>query len=971
MARENEGAGRSAASFDGEDLVRRLTGAGGDERAERKAVGDYLAELSEAARGAKLDALRSGVAEARARREKEKPPPDWWTLANGIEQKEAEVGREWRLRAKSVAGALEEFAQADPGKDRAWLRRDIAALKSPEYDPFAERRGAAAEREPAATVPATGTSRAAATVQVAGTQAAGGEKGKGDRAPEPGPYKRSLAERLVANPEHPETVIKQAVHEYLEEAGSKYLERLEKALDASLRTPAAKALAECDAAKREFRETERTVVVQAAGVKEDLKEQPARQSAAREPSPAGPADATRERVGTGERGLGPRSLDAERAREAQADMEGGPRAFAAGVTYRLGLQVAAARGEDALARMGERIEGSTRAQAGLRTVGADPLLVAAAADAMARKRGDGSSQVTDVLEGWTAEPVRTKTAVLAVDMLHAHRRECSEFPDRAAAKEEVWERGRRTLAAGPAAESAARGSRTWGAACAVEIAAARGGRVEKAPPEGWKPGPGMEGLALSNRGRAAVAAARKTDPAALRQHDASAGPVVEGTGRGSVRSLAGRRAEGFNRVRQLADGLPGRVMAPVSRRLVTWAARGDVTRLKRVGAVIGRSKWLSAGVVAARVDPALVAVAVSRQCATSLAAGKGWTPRAGDNRRLSQLAVEAFERHDRRESGGAPGEREAREERFGAWRDGVSSGVAKELREVHAGWDRRKNHEWCEFGDRQAEAAGARAGRDAEVHDDVGRVRNGEKLWAQPSVARTERTEKTERKSFSELFTRADVPDADGGRVVFTAKAGVEPKTREVFAQLLQQSGCELAVSDQGDGRIVVEPSKRRVVVDREALRGPDAGSVLLVAAASAFVAARSDGARVDRGDGLTAVGMVASRVACEQGLDYQPPRVLRELSVDQWSEKAVAEGSRHARAAADLVASRLDGRDRPSPEAQSRIDEAHAAVRRAAIGGAHDRVAGRELDQGRVQSQARDVPRTQTLNLPAMVPAR
>ncbi len=756
------------------------------------------------------------------------------------------------------------------------------------------------------------------------------------------------------------------MHEYLEEAGSKYLERLEKALDASLRTPAARALAECDAARREFRETERAVVVDAAGAKQDLKEQPKRQSPAREASRAGPTGAARESVPEGEQDLGPESRDAERAREARADMEGGPRAFAAGVAYRLGLQVAAARGEDALARMGERIEGSTRAQAGLRTVGADPLLVAAAADAMARKRGDGSPQVVDAVTGRAAEPVRTKTAVLAVDMLHAHRRECSEFPDRAAAKEEVWERGRRTLAAGPAAESAARVSQTWGAACSAEIAAARGGRVEKAPPEGWKPGPGLEGLALSERGRAAVAAARKADPVALRQ-SAAAGRVVEGSGRGAVRSLAGRRAEGFNRVRQLADGLPGRLMAPVSRRLVTWAARGDVTRLKRVGAVIGRSKWLAAGVVAARVDPALVAVAVSRQCAASLAEGKAWTPRAGDNRRLSQLAVEVFERHDRRESGGAPGEKAAREERVGAWRDGVSSGVAKELREVHAGWDRRKNHERCEFGDRQAEAARARAGRDAEAHDDVGRVRNGERLWAQPSAPRTER------KSFSELFTRVDVPDADGGRVIFRAKAGVEPKTREVFAHLLEQSGHELAVSDQGDGRIVVEPSKRRVAVDREALKGPDAGSVLMIAAASALVSSRTDGARVDRGDGLAAVGMVASRVAREQGLDYQPPKALSELAVDQVSEKAVAEGSGHARAVADLVARRLDGRDRPSPAAQARIDEAHASVRRAEIDGPHDRVAGRELDQGRVQAQAHDVPTAQTLNLPvpAVVPAR
>ena len=951
----------------GADLVRRLAEAGGDEGAERKAVGAYLAEFSAAAREAKVDALRSGVAEARARQEKEKPPPDEWTLANGIEQRGEEVGREWRLRAKSVGAALDEFAEVDPGKDRGWLRREAAALKSPDYDPFAEVRAGAAERAPAATVPAAEAGRASAASQVVGMPPpAGDEQGRKDS--EPGPYKRSLAERLVQNPEHPEAVLKQAVNEYLEEAGSRYLEKLEKALDASLRMPAAEALAAYDAAKREFRETERAVVVEAAGVKQDLEGQPERESPAREKSPAGPAEAAREPVDTGGEELESRLRDVERGREARADMEGGPRAFAAGVTYRLALQVAAARGEDALARMGERIEGSTRAQAGLRTVGADPLLVAAAADAMARKRGDGSPQVGEALEGRTAEPVRrSKTAVLAVDMLHAHRRECSEFPDRAAAKEEVWERSRRTLAAGPVAASAARVSRTWGAACSAEIAAARGGRVEKAPPEGWKPGPGLEGLALSDRARTAVAAARKTDPAALRQHDAAAGPVVAGSGRGVVRSLAGRRAEGFNRVRQLADGLPGRVMAPVSRRLVTWAARGDVTRLKRVGAVIGRSKWLSAGVVRARVDPALVAVAVSRECAASLAAGKGWTAQAGDNRRLGQLAVEVFERHDRRESGGSPGEKEARGERVGAWRDGVSSGVAKELREVHAGWDRRKSHERCEYGDRQAEADRARSGRDAEAHDDVGRVRNGEQLWAQPSVARTEG------KSFSALFTRAEVADADGGRVIFKAKAGVEPKTREVFAQLLQQSGHDLAVSDEGDGRVVVEPRKKRVVVDREALKGPDAGSVLLFAAASALVSARTDGTRVDLGEGLAAAGMVASRVAREQGLDYQPPRALGELPADRVPEKAVAEGSRHARAAADLVASRLDGRDRPSPGAQSRIDEAHAAVRRATIDGAHDRVDNRELDQGRAQSAARDMPKTQTLNLPvpAVAPAR
>ena len=958
MAVEKDGGsgGRTAGAFDGQGLVRALAHAGGDERAEREAVRGYLAELSEAAREAKLDALRSGVAEARERREKEKPPPDRWTLVNGLEQREEEVGREWRLAARSVAAGLDEFVQSDPQKDRGWLQRDIAALKSPEYDPFARRRGGVVDREAAESTSPARAGAAVASQKADGTPGApAASKPDGDRDADSGSFRKSLTARLMDNPENPEAVLKQAVHEYLEEAGSKYLDKLEKALDAGLRTPAAQVLEQCDAAKQEFRKTEQALVVQADAVKQELKEQPGRQP---QKSPDGPAAAARESVRPRQE-----DRDSERAREARADMEGGPRAFAAGIACRLGLQIATARGEGALARMGERIEGSTRAQAGLRTVGADPVLVAAAADAMARKRGDGSPQVVDVLTGRTSEPVRSKAGVLAVDMLNAHRQECSEFPDRASRKEEVWERARRTVAAGPAAESAARVLQTWGAACSAEISAAKGVRVEKAPPDGWKPGPGMERLALSERGRAAVAEARKKDPVALQQFEAGAGRVVDGRGRGVVRSLAGRRAEGFNRVRQLADGLPGRVMAPVSRAIVTWAARGDVTRLKRAGAVIGRSKWLSAGVVAARVDPALIAVSVSRECASSLAAGKTWTPRAGDNRRLGQLAVEVFERHDRRESGGAAGEKAARDGRVRDWRDGVSSGVAKELREVHSRWDGRKNHESCEFRDKQAEEARVRAGRDPETHENVGRVRNGEQLWAQPGVPGRER------KSLAELFTRTPVPDADGGRVIFQAKQGVAPRTREAFANLLEKSGYELEVSDQRDGRIVVEPSRQKVAISREALQGKDRDSVLLVAAASALVSARTDGAPVDQGGGLAAVGMVASRVAREQGLDYQPLAALSQLK--NVSEDAVVAGTRHAREAADFVSRRLDGQDRPSPGAQTRIDAAHARIRSATIDNAQDRVVDRQLDQTRAQE--RDVPTTQTLNLraPTVAPAR
>ena len=958
--------GRTAGAFDGEGVLRALAKAGGDERAEREVVRTHLAEFSESAREAKLDALRSGVAEARERREKEKPPPDRWTLINALEQKEEEVGREWRVAARSVAAGLDEFVQSDPQKDRGWLQRDIAALKSPDYDPFAQRRGGAVEREPAESISPARAGAAAASQRVDGTPGgASAPKGDGDRDADSGSFRKSFTARLLDNPENPEAVLKQAVHEYLEEAGSNYLDKLEKALDSRPPAPAGKVLEQCDALKQDFRKTEQGLVVQADAVKQELKEQPGRQPPGPQKSPDGPAEAAREFVRSGQEDLGSQFRDSERAREARADMEGGPRAFAAGIACRLGLQMAAARGEGALARMGERIEGSTRAQAGLRTVGADPLLVAAAADAMARKRGDGSSQVADVLTGRISEPVRSRTAGLAVDMLHVHRQECSEFPDRASRKEDVWERSRRTVAAGPAAESAARVLRTWGAACSAEISAARGGRVEKAPPDGWKPGPGLERVALSEKGRTVVAEARKNDPVALQQFEAQAERVVDGRGRGAVRSLAGRRAEGYNRVRQLADGLPGRVMAPVSRGIVAWAARGDVTRLKRAGAVIGRSKWLSAGVVAARVDPALIAVSVSKQCASSLAEGKTWTPRAGDNRRLGQLAVEVFERHDRRESGGAAGEKAARDDRVRDWRDAVSSGVAKELREVHSRWDRRKNHEGCEFRDKKAEEARVRAGRDPETHENVGRVRNGEQLWAQPGMPGRER------KSFAQLFTRNQVPGAGGGRVIFRAKQGVAPKTREALAHLLEQSGYELEVSDQRDGRIVVEPSRQKVSISREALKGKDRDSVLLVAAASALVSARTDGAPVDGGAGLAAVGMVASRVAREQGLDYWPPAALSQLK--NVSEDAVVEGTRHAREATDFVSRRLEGQDRPSPEAQMRIDAAHAGIRRATIDNAHDRVVDRQLDQTRAQTRERDLPTTQTLNLraPAVAPAR
>ena len=165
--------------------------------------------------------------------------------------------------------------------------------------------------------------------------------------------------------------------------------------------------------------------------------------------------------------------------------------------------------------------------------------------------------------------------------------------------------------------------------------------------------------------------------------------VVAGAPRGAVRSFLGRRAQGFERVVQLAGTRRGRVAAAVSSRLLRWGTSGGGGRLKAVGLVLGSSKHLMAGLVRAGVDPVAVAAASSPGAARAIATGASRSladgARAADHRRLVQVAEEL----DRRQSGAeltAGGAGSARTARLEHWADyrGRRGAAAEMLRELHA-----------------------------------------------------------------------------------------------------------------------------------------------------------------------------------------------------------------------------------------------------------------------------------------------
>ena len=358
------------------------------------------------------------------------------------------------------------------------------------------------------------------------------------------------------------------------------------------------------------------------------------------------------------------------ARDARAEFVGSPRAIVVGHVTQASLMVAAARGPQSLARMGELIDRSPLRQAGLETVGCDPVLVKLCADV----RGSGR------------EPPRgSALGTLAADLGARHLARCREEPAAAERDEAAFRRGRAALRSGACATRAAEVERGYAPACRVEIDARIGRVPQKVPADR-----DLAGQQLSLEGRAWLGR--------MREHSVAAeapGPdrvVVEGAPRGAVRSFLGRRGQGFERVVQLAGTRRGRVAAAVSSRLLRWGTSGSGRRLKVAGLVLGGSKHLMAGLVRAEADPVAVAAAASPAAARAIASGAAGSSssladgaRAADHRRLVQVAEELDRRQSAAEltSGGSGPARTARLEHWADYR-GRRGAAARMLRALHA-----------------------------------------------------------------------------------------------------------------------------------------------------------------------------------------------------------------------------------------------------------------------------------------------
>ncbi len=355
------------------------------------------------------------------------------------------------------------------------------------------------------------------------------------------------------------------------------------------------------------------------------------------------------------------------ARDARAEFVGSPRAIAVGHITQASLMVAAARGPQSLARMGDLIETSPLRQAGLETVGCDPVLVKLCADV--RDCGREPSR---------ASALRT----LAADVGDRHVARCREEPEAAQRDEAAFARGRAALRSGACASLAAEVERGFAPACRVEIDARVGRVPSTVPAEG-----DLAGRTLSLEGRAWLG--RMRERSVVPEASGPDRAVVAGAPRGAVRSFLGRRAQGFERVVQLAGTRRGRVAAAVSSRLLRWGTSGGGGRLKAVGLALGSSKHLMAGLVRAGVDPVAVAAASSPGAARAIATGASRSladgARAADHRRLVQVAEEL----DRRQTGAeltAGGSGSARTARLEHWADyrGRRGATAKMLRGLHA-----------------------------------------------------------------------------------------------------------------------------------------------------------------------------------------------------------------------------------------------------------------------------------------------
>lgn len=557
---------------------------------------------------------------------------------------------------------------------------------------------------------------------------------------------------------------------------------------------------------------------------------------------------------------GSSAVPASAARDARADFVGTPRAVALGHVTQASLMVAAARGPGSMVEMARSIERSPLRQAALETVRCDPVLVGLCADlrdADCRKRG-------------APVPAESPLRTLAGDLLARHLARCREDAREADGDERAFAPGRASLRSGPCAAEAAALARPYGAACRVEIDA-RLGRVPPALPSDRDLGghePSLEGRAWLERMRR-----RSVVP--------EAGPdraVVPGAPRGAVRSLLGRRAQGFDRVLQLARTRRGKAAAAVSSRLLAWGTSGGTGRLKAVGLVLGGSRHLMAGLVRAGADPIAVAAASSRGAARAIAAGVSGSladgARSSDHRRLVQVAEEL----DRRQRGAeltAATSSAARAARLDRWADcrGRKGEIPEMLGALHADRHQAITEACSRERDRAAEAR--RSGdRDFDLLRE--RVREGGvQVWAQAWQGRGAQSFDGRRWLFDGSRTHADgVPQpgspADGVKAMLLVSGG---RVRHGTDARLRV-GSDLAVEVP------------------EGLDDEQRQSALIYGAAKAIVVARNPTMTPGNREAVVLSGMLASSMAERLDATYEPPEETRGVDSARVSDELLRRGN-------------------------------------------------------------------------------
>ena len=544
------------------------------------------------------------------------------------------------------------------------------------------------------------------------------------------------------------------------------------------------------------------------------------------------------------------------ARDARAEFVGSPRAVVVGHVMQASLMVAAARGPQSLARMGDLIETSPLRQAGLETVGCDPVLVKLCADVRDSAR-----------EPSRASALRT----LAADLGDRHLARCREEPAEAQRDEAAFAGGRAALRSGACAARASEVEGGYAPACRVEIDA-RVGRVPSKVPADRD----LAGQTLSLEGRAWLG--RMRERSVVPEASGPDRAVVAGAPRGAVRSFLGRRAQGFERVVQLAGTRRGRVVAAVSSRLLRWGTSGGGGRLKAVGLVLGSSKHLMAGLVHAGVDPVAVAAASSPGAARAIATGASRSladgARAADHRRLVQVAEELDRRQRGAEltAGGAGSARTARLEHWAGYR-GRRGAAAEMLRELHADRHQAITERVSREKDRAREARSS-GDRDFDLLRE--RVRDGGvRVWAEAWRGRGAASFDGRDWRFDGRRTHPDGVPAPG-----SAADGVKA--------MLAISGGR--VRHGANARLKV--GKDLAVEVPQGLGDEQRQSALIYGAAKTIVVARNPALAPGNRETVVLSGMLASAMAQRLDATYDPPGETRTVDCARVGDDVLRRGN-------------------------------------------------------------------------------